>query len=197
MYAFEYRTSKVESVKDNASTTAHEMAVGDIHPSMDAREFVSRLESLFLQDEDEKSSSEEWSVGEVSGEDNWEVPEEDRVTEIEEAPSFDLPEEADLEEWGVLKTHQVSLSRDLSVTDRIVYRTDIYPLEQDEVGINEVLVSKLWTGDRAPAHVDFGKLLASEGGLFRAGIEVGEGGWRARDIVLGTTTSSLRPNLFA
>ncbi|KAL3677272.1 hypothetical protein R1sor_027220 [Riccia sorocarpa] len=119
------------------------------------------------------------------------------ATESRIREDFDLPEEASVDKWSVLKTHQIVLVRDLAVTDRIAYKVESTPLEQDDEGISAVAVSKLWSGHCAPAYASFGALLGGEDGLFRAGIEVGEGGWRCTDIIVGTTVSKLRPNLFA
>ncbi|KAL3677281.1 hypothetical protein R1sor_027229 [Riccia sorocarpa] len=99
---------------------------------------------------------------------------EDRIRE-----DFDLPDEAGLDDWSVLKTHHVELVRDLSITGRIAYKVEYSPLEQDDLGFHAVPVSKLWSGNWAPSFANFGALLGGEDGLFRAGIEIGEGDLKA------------------
>ncbi|KAL3683279.1 hypothetical protein R1sor_001301 [Riccia sorocarpa] len=98
----------------------------------------------------------------------------------------DSPNEV-IDQWGVLKTKQLELVRDLNMTDCICYTKVEYPLEQiDDTGPQLVLTSTLWDRCRIPAYLPYGTLLGSKGQFFRAGIEVGEGGWGCKDIIPGT-----------
>ncbi|KAL3687819.1 hypothetical protein R1sor_014128 [Riccia sorocarpa] len=165
-------------------------SAGGSPPSMDDRDIEEELKQLFGQEEN-------WSIESVlDQEDNWEelvlsevsipattLSPDDLFSILDQAgvlrtPSatedriredFDLPEEASVDEWSVLKTHQVVLVRDLSVTGRIAYKVESTPLEQDELGFHAIPVSKLWSGGWAPSYANFGALLGGEDGMFRAG----------------------------
>ncbi|KAL3683292.1 hypothetical protein R1sor_001314 [Riccia sorocarpa] len=101
-----------------------------------------------------------------------------------------LDEGADFDTWGRWQTHQIELERDLSVKDRIVYQVSSIPLEQDDLGPVPVWVKKVWDGSNIPWFISYGTLIGAGAEVFRASIEIGEGGHmeESATVLMGVAT---------
>ncbi|KAL3687812.1 hypothetical protein R1sor_014121 [Riccia sorocarpa] len=78
--------------------------------------------------------------------------------------------------WGVWRTKQATLVRDHSSADRIKYKA-VFSKIEDDSGLDEVFVSRIWSGTEVPPFVGFGALLEGRDGVYRAGLDIGRGGF--------------------
>ncbi|KAL3687810.1 hypothetical protein R1sor_014119 [Riccia sorocarpa] len=93
---------------------------------------------------------------------------------------------SELQYFGDYKVAQVELIRDDSVVTRKKYKTVVTAL-RDHDGV-PVWAHRLWNLRSVPPHTPFGSLLEGSDGFYRAGVEVGVGGFGSNDISIGTTT---------